>query len=405
MANIGEQQLQSRTERLRQLISESLVGLAFWVRGKDAGPTALQATTLQATAEELQHAKRQCQPTNDGVFETDVLVKRVMEFVGPDQYLFSASISRSCRQMQIVLSYKRAEGSKKAKLRTSFAAALASPARLQWAFGSGLKQKDKYYKPLQLVQTAMKVSSDAAAVLGLLNVQSLKKVDQQEASKLCATAAERCDLELLKWLHTHDRAWDAKTCSWAAFKGRLDMLQWAREQGCPWDKKTCSNAAWQCHLHILQWARANGCPWNRIRVLELAAHWAGVDMLEWLQHNSGEPWSDEDKAKMLARSGRSFSPAAMKWLRDRGAAWPSSFVATFFSSNKETSVCWTVPNLKWALANGCPWGEWQCQQFAPNLYTVPQAVNKKNAIEVFAWAHKNGCSCTCNDSSNSSEDN
>jgi hypothetical protein len=132
------------------------------------------------------------------VFETDVLVKRVMEFVGPDHYLFSASISRNCRQMQIVLSYKRAEGSKKAKLRTSFAAALASPARLQWALNSGLKQKDKYYKPLQLVQSAMKASNDAATVPGLLNVQILKKVDQQEASKLCATAAERCDLELLK---------------------------------------------------------------------------------------------------------------------------------------------------------------------------------------------------------------
>jgi hypothetical protein len=353
--------------------------------------------------------------------ETDVLIKRVSDFIGPSEYLFAASISRKCRQMQIVLSYKRAEGSssRKAKLRTSFTAALTSPARLQWAFSSGLKQKDKYYKPLQLLQSAMKVSNDAVAVLGLLqNVQSLKKVDPEAGSELCATAAERGDLELLKWLHAHECPWDVETCNWLAFKGDIDSLkwarqqpegcpwdettcsyaaeggqlhtlQWAREQGCPWDEWTCYNAAWKGNLRMLQWARANGCAWHRENVLRVAAMHAGVDMLEWLQGHSGKPWSDEDKAAMLLPS----SPA-----------WPTSFIGSttgMFQQIPDVEICWTEAAMQWALANGCTWGEWQCQKLNPDLYTIEN--NRSNAISVFAWAHKNGCPCTCDRSSSSSE--
>jgi hypothetical protein len=243
MANAGERKTQNKIKKLQQLVCGSFAGLATRVCDKCAGLEAVQAKVedLQRDNERLksdaQAAKqpRLSQLTLGDVFETDVLVKRVMEFVGPNEYLFAASISRKCRQMQIVLSYKRAEGSssRKAKLRTSFTAVLASPARLQWAFSSGLKQKDKYYEPLQLVQSAMKVSSNALSVLSTLNVQSLKKVDQQAGSQLCAAAIKKGDLELLKWLQAHDCPWNELTCSWAAAKGRLDILQWAREHGCP----------------------------------------------------------------------------------------------------------------------------------------------------------------------------
>jgi hypothetical protein len=402
MANAGEQKMPNKVEKLQQLVGGSVANRVY---GKCAGLQALQAKVeeLQRDNDRLksdaQAAKqpRLSQPTLCDVFKTDVLVKRVMAFVGPNEYLFAASISRKCRQMQIVLSYKRAEGSKKAKLRTSFTAALASPARLQWAFSSGLKQKDKYYKPLQLVQSAMKASDNALSVLSLLNVQSLKKVDQQAASKLCVAASKQSDLELLKWLHAHECAWDAETCKWAAFKNRLDILQWAREQGCPWDEFTCFNAARKGHLHILQWARANGCAWNREDVLRVAAKCAGVEMLEWLQHNSGEPWSDADKALMLVEAGRRFLLTPLKWLRKRGAPWPASFIgSTTFLHVPPVKIGWTVPALKWALTNGHTWAaaNWQCQQLAPELYVYPGC--KKNAIQVFAWAHKSGCSCTCN---------
>jgi hypothetical protein len=233
--------MRKQIERLRQLICERIVGLAVWACGKNAGLKA-----LETKVEELQYAKRQRLPTNDDVFETDVLVRRVLEFVGPDQYLFAASINRKSRQMQIVLSYQRAEGSsnaEQAKLRTSLSAALTSPARLRWAFSSGSKQKDKYDKPLQLVQSALKASGSVLTVLSLLNVQSMKGVEQKGGSELYGTAAKTGDWKLLKWLHAHDCPWDARVCRWADLQGRLDILTWAHENGCPWDATTCSYAA------------------------------------------------------------------------------------------------------------------------------------------------------------------
>jgi hypothetical protein len=105
-------------------------------------------------------------------------------------------------------------------------------------------------------------------------------------------------------------------------------------------------------------------------MLTTAANWAGVDMLEWLQHNSGEPWTDADKAAMLLVAGRRFQLTALKWVRERGAAWPASFIGSIsFRYTPYIKICWTVPAMKWALASGCAWGDWQCQQLAPELYT------------------------------------
>eukprot|EP00953_Heterococcus_sp_UTEX-ZZ885_P034627 17912-Heterococcus_DN1.PRE.2 len=291
MESTAESKLPSQAVRLQQFITASLVGFAIRVCSKYAGLDALQGKVedLQRDNERLmsnaQASKKQhlaTQSAHDAVVETDALVKRVMEFVGPDQYLFAASINRSCRQMQLVLGFEWAEGSssRKAKLRTSFTAALASPARLQWAFSSGLKQKD---------------------------------------GRTCSMAAYYNRLDILQWAREQGCPWDMRTCTWAARAGHLHVLQWAREHGCPWGEFTCYNAAWKGHVHVLKWARAHGCTWYREDVLRVAAMHAGVDMLKWLQHNSGEPWSDADKATMLLHAGRRYDVRPAKWLRQLGA--------------------------------------------------------------------------------------
>jgi hypothetical protein len=532
-------------KRLQQLIANSAAELVKRASDKDAELKTLRMQVKQLQRDmkrlesEAQAAKRQridSQPTRGDVFQTGVLVKRVMEFVGPDEYLFAASINRICRQVQIELSRKRAErsDSKPAKLRTSFTAALASPARLRWAFSSGLKQKDKYKKPLQLVQSAVKVSSDPAAVLGLLRVQSLEKVDPKAGSELFVEAAERGDLKLLKWLHKHECPWDANTCDWAAIKGRLDILQWVREHGCPWredtcwcaargghlqllkwlrahgcawDADTCSEAAllgrldilkwahaqgcpwdehtywcaaqgghlhilqwarkhscpwdiytcseaagsghldiliwaheqgcrwsertcyyaameghlhvlqwarehggcpWdehtcECaardgHLHVLQWARANGCPWDLDDVLPAAAASGNVTMLEWLQQSSERPWTAAEMSEMLDEAGSHDKMQTAKWLRERGAEWPSSFYS--YDNSMECMISWSVETVKWALSEGCTWGDWQCEKLAPELYD--EDAFREDAVELLAWAHENGCPCTCGNSSGGS---
>jgi hypothetical protein len=228
---------------------------------EDAELKALHEAELKALQVKIEHlqrdnerltsaqtAKRQCTPLHkpqEDVFDTDVLVKQILEFVGPNEYFFSASISRRCRQMQTMLSHRDAAARDltKNKLRTSSTAALASPAKLLWAFDSGLKQKTQYKKPVRLLQATMQASADPVSVLALLEVQSFKAKDAYDGVKLCAAAAKRGDVQLLKWLREHGCAWDGMTCRWAALKGRLDILIWAHENGCEWDNGTCWCAA------------------------------------------------------------------------------------------------------------------------------------------------------------------
>jgi hypothetical protein len=110
------------------------------------------------------------------LFETDVLVKHILELVGPDEFVFAASINRKCRQMQVVLSHRDAAANDrtKNKLRTSLTAALASPARYLLAFECGMKQKPHFKKPVNLVRAAMQASTDPVSVLALLEPQNFK---------------------------------------------------------------------------------------------------------------------------------------------------------------------------------------------------------------------------------------
>jgi hypothetical protein len=170
-------------------------------------------------------------------------------------------------------------------------------------------------------------------------------------------------------------------------------LQWAREQQCPWDVSTCINAAWNGQLHTLKWARGNDCPWDLGRVLYNAERLYG-DALVWLEQQSDRPWTAAEKTRLLDFAGRRDRLATMQWLRKREAAWPNSFVGTI--GNEARNIAWGVPAMEYALANGYTWADahWQCQQLAPELYTDVRY--RRNAIKVLAWAHNNGCPCTCN---------
>jgi hypothetical protein len=66
--------------------------------------------------------------THGDVLLDDGILQQVLDYVGPDEYLYLESISRKCRQMQLTLSYKAAAVDIRTndKLRTSFAVQLAS---------------------------------------------------------------------------------------------------------------------------------------------------------------------------------------------------------------------------------------------------------------------------------------
>ena len=54
-------------------------------------------------------------------------------------------------------------------------------------------------------------------------------------------------------------------CMWAAEKGQLEILKWLRENDFRWDEVTCAEAAYGGHLEVLHWLRL---PTGRGYVLE-----------------------------------------------------------------------------------------------------------------------------------------
>ena len=93
---------------------------------------------------------------------------------------------------------------------------------------------------------------------------------------LCAEAAKRGNLEMLKWLRAEVTyiedpdgslgpprprcVWNEWTCTAAAGSGHLDVLSWAFENGCPFDENVIRRARVIGRRDIEEWALANHLP-------------------------------------------------------------------------------------------------------------------------------------------------
>jgi hypothetical protein len=126
-------------------------------------------------------------------------------------------------------------------------------------------------------------------------------------------------------------------------------------------------------------------------VLLRAAACGSIDMLVWLQLSSGRPWTAVEMSEMLYEAGTWDHKDAAKWLRAQGAPWLSSFYL-YDSAAGEVTDHWHIETVEWALVEGWPWGVWKCEQLLPELSEW------EGLPELFAWAHANGCPCTCNTS-------
>ena len=67
-------------------------------------------------------------------------------------------------------------------------------------------------------------------------------------------AAEKGNLEMVKYCVANECPIDEEACAYAALKGHLECLKYLREEAkAPWDSRTASWAAENGHLHILEY--------------------------------------------------------------------------------------------------------------------------------------------------------
>jgi hypothetical protein len=116
-------------------------------------------------------------------------------------------------------------------------------------------------------------------------------------------------------------------------------------------------------------------------------------ILPWLV-SLEDNWSKNgNTTKLLFEAGVSCDIRAAELMLEQGAEWPSSYIGDQTVHKKSIRACWHYRAVAWALSKGCRWGEWRCQDLAPELYSVGNC--KSRATGLFKWAHKNGCPCTC----------
>eukprot|EP00953_Heterococcus_sp_UTEX-ZZ885_P038370 19688-Heterococcus_DN1.PRE.2 len=112
---------------------------------------------------------------------------------------------------------------------------------------------------------------------------------------------------------------------------------------CPWDARApCATAISAAgHLDLLRWLMDNGCPWEARDLCISAAVGGRIDVLVYLQQK-GLLTSAAPLTNMLDYAGAKDRLAAMQWLREQGAEWPTA----------HRRHRWSGETLEWAIAAG-----------------------------------------------------
>ena len=68
-----------------------------------------------------------------------------------------------------------------------------------------------------------------------------------------------------------------------ARSGNIRAVQWAHKNGCPWGHSTCNVAVHYGQLEVLKWLHSHqGCPLDE-RAYAAAARRGHLEMLQWMQ--------------------------------------------------------------------------------------------------------------------------
>jgi hypothetical protein len=284
--------------------------------------------------------------------DKDIVLDTVLGFIGRGDYLYAGAVSRRWNGRYIKLCYHITTW-RQQKLCTTYGSAVMTTARLQLALRSKLKIANLQEYPCALAQKVAQRSLEPQGVLTLARLHGMK--------------------------------WTEYFTLGAVRTNKLELLQWLVECGCP-----------------ISYADA----------LDVAVYFDHVEILAWTRSTKAVTWGQPLLQRSLELAGRAGSVHAAAWLRSQGAKWPTSFVTVDTSPNRASgNEYWLLSAVKWALANGCTWGNWRCQDLAPEhifgtvsegfggaaRMTLPNKKRDKTVYELFAWAHENGCPCTCED--------
>jgi len=164
----------------------------------------------------------------------------------------------------------------------------------------------------------------------------------------CEQVAQTNKLELLKWAREEKQCeWDASPIYAAAEKGNLEMVKYCVANECPIDEGACAYAALNGHLECLRYLREEvKAPWD-FYTAAWAARNGHLHILEYLVERKYFEYIEytESACKFTAKFGHL---DCLKYLRETAKApWNSQAVRDAHENNQ--TEC-----LQYLLDNDCP---------------------------------------------------
>ena len=164
-------------------------------------------------------------------------------------------------------------------------------------------------------------------------------------TNFCWKVAETNKLELLKWAREEKKCeWDWRTISAAAEKGNLEMVKYCVANECPIDERACAFAAQNGHLEVLKYLHEEAkAPWNSVTASR-AAESGHLHILEYLIESMFDKY-DEVACHFAAMCGHL---DCLKYLHETAKAPWDSYAVRFAHDNKHPDC------VQYLLDNNCP---------------------------------------------------
>jgi hypothetical protein len=405
------------------------------------------------------------------VLEQPLVLNLILQYAGPNQWLFLGGVSKAWAALYNSVVHKRparrqrgvplAYTSDKA---TGLAEAAASITRALYACSCDPQLIPKKLLPLCKgaafcgsidVLSLLKALAGndwlplhqdlcmaAAARNQLTTLQSLHTScpqQQWKVAKIAAKAAECADLSMLQWIleqqpdrstksmHTMEsvqsvsggaaRAADAidkiewlyqrfsaYRCSLSYYfavesikGGAVESLRWLASSGHPFVQSEYTDYASSAgQLDTLRFlVEEAGCSWDAYRVRGAAVYADSAEILQWASSTDSAAWDTAVLSRLLQTAGQEGKLRAAVWLRAAGAEWPVGF---FYNELGAGGLgVWQARTMRWARANGCPWGFWSrklcteiCSERGKGTWL---SCTWHSVQDAMLWAHAAGCPC------------
>jgi hypothetical protein len=352
--------VRQRVEQLEQQ-QQKTHGAVFWQGGTPAADSEARA---ESESNEQKQNKKARRDSKDSPLDKDEVLDTVFSYVGIGDYFYTAAVCSNWRRRYLKLCYTEARKKDDCRLTAAAGTAIAAGAAgAAAAIAVASAKCTTSYRSAMMTSARLRLSLQDSVTV----VQLQANKQQFARDVVCYSQEPR---EVLSLLKLHDMVWHSELCIIAVYRSKLQLLQWLHECGCPWQVPLLlKNAAMKGHL----------------------------DVLKWMYKVTG-PWSAALATYVLCTAAYDNRLEVVEWLYAQGAEWPQQLHAAAEYHGRPINVCWTAHVVRWALAHGCTWGNWQCQQLATDRYN--EGYRRDRATELFAWAHQNGCPCTCETAAN-----